>query len=108
MPKVSRVKLKPESWDRFQNDFWRAVAMLSTVEEVKRFFFDLLTPTEIKMLSKRIEAAKLLMQDKNYDQIKKELGLGNSTIANVHNWLNVGSGGLRDAADRLNRIEGSR
>lgn len=101
MPKVSRKKLDQSSWDKFQNDFWKAVAMLKTEGEAKRFFYDLLTPTETKMLSKRLEAAKFLVTGKKYDVIRKELGLGNSTIANVHNWVNAGGGGLKEIAEKL-------
>ena len=104
MTKISRRKLSNDSWSRFKKHFWQAVALIKSEVEAQQFFYDLLTPTEIKMLSKRLEAAKLLVDGKSYDEIRKELCLGNSTIANVSNWLEQGSGSLKRAAEHLSKF----
>lgn len=101
MPRVARKLLKKEKMDRFYNDFWTAVALLETKREARSFFFDLLTHTERKMLAKRLQVAMMLVAGCDYQTIRKEVEVANSTIARINNWLKTGADGLIEVAKRL-------
>ncbi len=42
------------------------------------------------MLARRIQIAKLLLKKESYEEIKKKLKVGTSTIINVQRWLKQG------------------
>lgn len=56
-------------------------------EAVKMFLRDLLTPSERIMLGRRIIIARFLLKGESYGAIEKRLGVGRTTIARVHHWL---------------------
>lgn len=85
MTKISRKKLTREG--EVINDFWRTATFLSSKDEVRDFLKALLTPTEMVMLAKRLEVAKMLMHDCSYLFIKREVQVTNATITHVKNSL---------------------
>lgn len=89
MTKVSKHKINREG--KIIYDFWRVASALHTKEEVKNFLKSLLTPTEMLMLAKRVEIAKLLMQGYKYDFITREVQVTNATVAHVKDSLVKGS-----------------
>lgn len=81
---------------------YRTILRLSSVEESRRFFRDLLTESEIHEMSQRWKAARMLSQGFPYTAIERETGLSSRTIARVHKWMKQGRGGY---AIMLNRLE---
>ena len=69
-------------------------------EEAAKFLTDLLYPQEIEMLAKRLQIAVYLLQNKNYDDIRNELRVGNSTIARVATWLGLSGEGFKIVISR--------
>jgi TrpR-related protein YerC/YecD len=104
MTRISRRPLDKERLNRFYDDFWAAVALLDNKQEAKNFFFDLLTHTERKMLAKRLQVALMLLQQENYQEIRSYIGVSDSTIAKINNWLNTGATGLTKIGERLLKI----
>lgn len=51
------------------------------------FLEQLLTPSEIVMISRRLGIAQKLVQGESYLTIRQELGVGLSTIQSVDRWL---------------------
>ncbi len=83
------------------HEFWTAIALLETVDEIKNFFRDLLSETEAVMLSRRLKIAKLIVKGLSYDDIAKIMHASSATIASVHSWLDGGFGGYHDSISKL-------
>lgn len=86
-----------EMWDQFCD----LVVGLENRDSVKRFFCDLLNRTERLMLIRRLQIASLLESGASYRDIKEALGVGATTIARVHRWLEFGRGGYKRAVSRI-------
>ena len=78
-------------------DFYQIVGSLSGYDEAKSFLKDLLTTSEMVMVSRRLQIAKYLARGWTHDQIREYFGAGYSTIVQVDRWLNDGFGGYRQA-----------
>lgn len=88
---------------KFLGEFYSMVSLLHSRDEVKNFFKDLLTLSEVVMISRRIQIAKMLLAGMGYDEIKGSLKVGNSTINHVEKWLNNGFGGYKEIIKRYNK-----
>ncbi len=88
---------KSESIDRL----FKVVTQLKSVEECYRFFEDICTIKELQDMAQRLDAAILLDEGMNYQNISKTVGISTATIGRVSKCLNYGSGGYRDAIDKL-------
>ena len=93
--KVKYHQLTESEKKKYLGDFYSMVSLLKTRDEVKNFFKDLLTLSEIVMISRRIQIAKMLLEGYTYDEIRKRLKVGFSNVAQVERWLNNGFGGYR-------------
>ncbi|MCL5435723.1 MAG: YerC/YecD family TrpR-related protein [Patescibacteria group bacterium] len=83
------------------DEFWRAVTLLESKDEVRAFFRDIITSTERVMLAKRLQIAKRLYNGDSYFSIKKELNVTAATIASVSRWLDSFGAGYRTVIPRL-------
>jgi uncharacterized protein YerC len=108
MPKVSRYNLKKEDLFRYFNDLELSFALFDSRQEVQEFLKDLLTHTEKKMLAKRLQIAKLLLDGENYDFIRENLKVTPGTIAQVSNILANAGTGYKKVWDKLKRVNKSR
>lgn len=99
--KVRYHKLSELEKKKYLGDFYKIAAALNGYDETKNFFKDLLTLSETVMIARRIQIAKMLLNDIGYDDIRKELGVGFSTINHVDRWLNNGFGGYRKALQKF-------
>ena len=72
-----------------------AIGIVKTMPEVAKLLGDLLSEQEIQMVGKRLQIAKMLLQDKRYEDINKELKVSQPTIARVNLWLQQGGEGFR-------------
>jgi len=91
-------KLKDDKTDFL----FKAMLALETEEECYNFFEDLCTVSELKEMSKRFYAAKLLNENRIYNDIADETGLSTATISRVNRCLKYGKDGY---AMMLSRIE---
>lgn len=101
MTKVSRKILPKDKIGLYIDEFWRAVTLLGSKEEVRNFFRDITTSTERVMLAKRLQIAKRLYNGESYFSIKKELNVTTVTIAGVSRWLDSFGEGYRTIIPRL-------
>ena len=76
---------------------FEAILNLENKEDCYRFFEDVCTIKEAQDMAQRYEAARLLEQGMNYQQIATQVGISTATISRVSRCLNYGSGGYRDA-----------
>ncbi len=89
MPQISRWKLKPEVWDQIFNILIKAIRRTRKKDKAELFLNFLLTPTEQKMVAKRLTAALMLQKGATYDEIHLAIHLSPSTIAKVKYNLEV-------------------
>ena len=78
-----------------------AILTLQDREECYRFFDDLCTVKEISDMSKRLEAAKLLLEGKTYEQIVKSAEISTATISRINRCIQYGAGGYQTIIQRL-------
>jgi TrpR-related protein YerC/YecD len=96
-------KLSPKKQRELLEGFFLTIASLKNIQEVRRFFKDLLEIDETAMLARRLQAAIRLLAGKTYQEISQELKMGMDTIDRVNRWLKHGSQGYRIAVERLKR-----
>lgn len=82
-----------------------AVSSVKDSKEAAQVLTDLLTPSEIEMVAKRLEIAKLLIQGKTYDQVRTKINAGYSTIGRINTWLNLAGEGFKIAVSRIKKEE---
>lgn len=101
MPYFSDKRIPKITQDQLWDEFCDLVVRLKSREEVRRFLCDLMNRGERLMLARRLHIASLLEAGVTYEQIKRILGVGASTIARVHRWLEFGRSGYRSAVRHL-------
>lgn len=108
MTKVSRIPLPREDWEEFYDQLCNALALLETKKDIKDFLDDLLTYTEKKMVSKRVQVARSLITGITYNIIGTRLHVTDTMISSVNDVLNTRGAGYVKIDDKLNEIEEDR
>jgi TrpR-related protein YerC/YecD len=72
-----------------------AILSLETREECYNFFEDLCTVKEISDMAQRLEAAKMLLDGRTYDQIVKAVEIS------INRCIQYGSGGYRETIEKV-------
>lgn len=74
---------------------FEAILSLETKEDCYMFFEDLCTIKELNDMAQRLEAAKMLLDGKTYEQIVKAVEISTATISRINRCIQYGSGGYR-------------
>ena len=74
MAKVRVYDVDRESRYRMVGEFLLAVSKLRTKKDAVSFLVGLLTSSELLMVARRIQIAKLILKNKNYPEIRDEGG----------------------------------
>lgn len=82
-------------------DFLTAFELIRNAEEAALFVRDLFTRSEVKIFSKRLRIAKLLLANKTYEEIEKEVHASHATVAKVAAWLLEKGEGFRRVIQKL-------
>jgi TrpR-related protein YerC/YecD len=90
------------------DNLYSAIAGLKDKKEVEKFLNDILTPSELIMIARRLHIAFLLLTGKTIAKVKQILGAGNTTINNVILWLNKGYGGYKTVVRVLQKTTKSK
>lgn len=93
---------------KFLGEFYTMVSLLKSRGEVKIFFKDLLSLSEVVMISRRIQIAKMLLAGAGYEDVRKKLKVGYSTINQVEKWVSNGFGGYKEIIKRYNKKDARR
>lgn len=72
-------------------------------KDLKNFLRDVCTIKELRSISMRWKAAKMLSQKIPYREIAKATGLSTTTITRVSTWLEYGEGGYNKQLDNLGK-----
>ena len=90
-------KLRCESVDRL----FRTFLNLETLEDCYAYFEDICTIKEILDMSQRLDTAILLSQGLSYQKIAAQVEISSATIGRVSKCLNYGTGGYKQAIEKL-------
>lgn len=80
---------------------FKAILSLKDTEECYSFFEDLCTIAEIKEMSKRLLAARMLSENCIYNTISEQTGLSTATISRVNRALKYGNDGYATVLKRM-------
>ena len=73
-------------------ELYQAFLKIETIEECENFLNDLMTNKEIEAMSQRLMAAKLLLEDKTYNEVIKETDISSATLSRVSRCVQYGNG----------------
>ncbi len=87
MTKVKSYRIDPREKYRITSEFFEIISNLKSKKEIIDFFVGLLTPSEVVMMARRIQVAKMLVEGKGYDEIMRKLKVSCQTITKIEHWL---------------------
>ncbi len=93
---MNKINRKPRN-----EEMYKAILSLETVDECIRFFDDLCTVTELQAMEQRYEVASLLEQGLIYNDILEKTGASSATISRVNRSLQYGKDGYAVVFERL-------
>ena len=91
------VNLHSASLDRL----FEAILNLNTTDDCYKFFEDVCTIKELQDMAQRLDVAFLLTEGMNYQKIAQEVNVSTATISRVSKCLNYGSGGYKEAIEKI-------
>ena len=97
---MNKLNRKPRN-----QDMYKAILTLKTVEECMDFFDDLCTVTELMAMEQRFQVAMCLNQGMIYNDILAETGASSATISRVNRSLQYGKDGYAIVFDRMKEQE---
>ena len=97
---MNKLPKKPRN-----ENMYKAILTLKTVEECMKFFDDLCTVSELMAMEQRYQVARCLNDGMIYNDILAETGASSATISRVNRSLQYGSGGYSIAFDRMKEKE---
>ncbi len=87
------------------DDLYKAVMELRTLDECKRFFDDLCSISELRAMEQRFQVAELLHQGMIYNDILEKTGASSATISRVNRSLRYGNDGYAVLFQRMEEKE---
>ena len=95
--------MKPQSKFKDENldMLFEGIMKLKNIDECYDFFEDLCTIPELREMSRRMVAARMLRENKVYSEIAELTGLSTATISRVNRSLRYGNDGYTMVLDRL-------
>ncbi|MBI3251307.1 MAG: hypothetical protein HYZ62_00165 [Candidatus Andersenbacteria bacterium] len=87
---MSKSMYRSLSWkqrEEIAKELVTVVRLARRHNDAKKLLKNLLTPGELIMIGRRVLIAERLIQGKTYEEIKRELRVGLSTITTVQKWL---------------------
>ncbi len=80
---------------------FKGILSLNSIEECYDFFEDLCTIPELREMSRRLHAAKMLHNNCLYTEVTEQTGLSTATISRVNRCLKYGTDGYVTVLQRL-------
>ena len=78
------------------SELYAEILKLETLEECEKFFDDLCTINELEAMLQRVKAAKMLLEDKTFQEVINETKISSATLARVSKCIKYGDGGYKD------------
>lgn len=89
--------------EQYENELIDAILHLQSHDEAKNFIEDLCTMNERTLLGQRFAVAKMLRDNKTYQEIAHETGASTATISRVSRALNYGKNGYESIINRMEK-----
>ena len=84
--------LSKKASEEMINELFDLIIDLKSREDCEILFEDLCTNKEIAQMAQRVRAAKLLMQNKTYNDVIKETDISSATLSRVSRCVQFGNG----------------
>lgn len=87
---MSKVKFyEVDEKERYQTIGYllNVISELKTKKEIIDFFMGMLTKSEALMMGRRIQLAKMIIDEENIETIRKKLKVSYQNIAKTENWI---------------------
>jgi len=97
---MNKIPKKPRN-----ENMYKAILSLETVDECMKFFDDLCTVSELLAMEQRFQVAYCLRQGMIYNDILAETGASSATISRVNRSLQYGKDGYAIVFDRMDAEE---
>ena len=94
---VEKARLKNQT----TKALFEAILSLENMEECDTFFEDLCTMKELADMAQRLEAAKMLLDGKTYEQIVRAVEISTATISRINRCIQYGTGGYQAIIERV-------
>jgi TrpR-related protein YerC/YecD len=101
--KVKYNDLSEDEKKKCIGDFYSMISLLKSRDEVKKFFKDVLSLSEVVMISRRIQIAKMILEGYTYEEIRKKLKVGFNNINQVDRWVKNGFGGYKEVINKYKK-----
>ncbi len=85
------------------DEFFKAILTLKSVEECYKFFSDVCTPKEINTIAQRYTVAGMLRDGKVYNEIVSSTGASTATVSRVKRSMGVNDNGYKIVFERLGK-----
>ena len=85
-------------------EMYKAILTLKSVDECINFFEDLCTITELQAMEQRYQVAQYLDSGLIYNEILEKTGASSATISRVNRSLQYGNGGYEIVFARLREL----
>ena len=80
---------------RDYSELYNEILKLDSIEECANFFDDLCTINELDAMLQRVKAAKMLLENKTFQEVTKETKISSATLARISKCIKYGDGGYR-------------
>ncbi len=107
MTKISHNPLKPYVKSDILREFWATLGELQTTS-VTQFLKEILSPTEVLMIAKRLAIIRALRENIDYATIRREYKVTDATIAKMNNVLRKADDNFLKILDYLLKRENKR
>jgi TrpR-related protein YerC/YecD len=82
---------------------YEALLKVENKKEMALFLEDLCTIKELESMSQRLQAAKMLLDEKTYNEIVEETDISSATLARVSKCVRYGKGGYKKIISKEDR-----
>ena len=82
------------------SELYAEILKLESIEECEKFFDDLCTINELEAMLQRIKAAKMLLENKTFQEVTAETKISSATLARVSKCIKYGDGGYKDIINK--------
>ena len=82
------------------SELYAEILKLESIEECEKFFDDLCTINELEAMLQRIKAAKMLLENKTFQEVTAETKMSSATLARVSKCIKYGDGGYKDIINK--------
>lgn len=105
MSKVRVHQIDKNERRRIVGELLDVVTGIKSRNEMFELLFRLMTPSEVIMLARRLQIAKMIIGDFGYEVIQKKLHVSHRTIADVEGWIRENEQRAELIRNRLKAIE---